>query len=86
MTSFEATKFVINITDDDIPFLFTIPSHWQTKSAKRTIKKLNEVLELRSQNSVELHVKEVRKRGNQTKMENNEYKLSDFDNKKKRHT
>ena len=40
---------------------------------------LNNLLELRS---LELHVKEVRKRGNTLKKGNNEYKLSDFDTQK----
>ena len=37
-------------------------------------------MELRS---LELHVKEVRKRGNQTNIRDNDYKLSDFDTQKK---
>ena len=32
--------------------------------------------------SIELHVDEVRKRGNKIKIGDNEYKLSDFDNQK----
>ena len=37
------------------------------------------LLEFRSENDIDLHVKEVRKSGNQTKMGNKEYKLLDFD-------
>ena len=46
---------------------------------KKTIEELNNLLELRS---LEIHVKEVRKRGNKLKIENTEYKLSDFDTQK----
>ena len=48
----------------------------------RKIIKLREVLELRTQNNIELHVEEVRKRQNQTRKWVNEYKLSDHDTRK----
>ena len=60
--SFEATNSVFNRTDENISFSITIPSHWQTKSAEKTIDELNKILELKSQNSIELNVKEVRKK------------------------
>ena len=43
------------------------------------IKDLNKLLELKS---LELHVEEVRKRGNKIKIGDNEYQLSDFDTQK----
>ena len=43
------------------------------------MKKLNELLELKS---LELHVEEVKKRGNKIKIGDVEYQLSDFDNQK----
>ena len=43
------------------------------------INDLNKLLELKS---LELHVKEVRKRGNKIKIGDNEFKLSDFDTQK----
>ena len=46
---------------------------------KKNIDELNRLLELRT---LELHVNEVRKRGNIIKIEDKEYKLSDFDNQK----
>ena len=46
---------------------------------KKTITELNKLLELKSQNDIELHVQEVRKRVNQIKNEYKKYKLSDFD-------
>ena len=58
-----------------------IPGHYQTESAEKTIDDLNKLLGLKS---LELYVKEVRKRGNKIKIGDNEYKLSDFDTQKKR--
>ena len=76
VSSFECTNSVFNITDENNSFSIIIPGHYQTKSAEKTIDELNKLLELRS---LELHVKEVRKRGNKIKIIDNEYILSDFD-------
>ena len=77
--SFECTNSVFNINDENNSFSITIPGHWETKYAEKTIDELNKLLEVRSR---ELHVKEVRKRGNKIKIGGNEYKLSDFDTQK----
>ena len=79
MFSFECTNSVFNITDENNNFSITIPGHWDSKSSERTIDELNKILELRS---LELHVKEKRKRGNQIKIGDKVYKLSDFDTQK----
>ena len=79
LTSFECTNSVFNITIENNSFSFTIPGHWDYKSAEKTIDELNNLLELRS---LELHVKEVRKRGNEIKRGDNEYKISEFDTQK----
>ena len=79
VSSFECTNSVFNITDDNNSFSIIIPAHWETEFAENTIDELNKLLELRS---LELHVNEVRKRGNIIKIGDNEYKLSDFDNQK----
>ena len=79
VTGFEATSSVFNISNGNNSFSITIPGHWQTESDEKTIDELNKFLELKS---LELHVKEVRKRGNQIKMGDNDYKLSDFDTQK----
>ena len=63
VTSLEAMNPVFDITDENNSFSITIPGHWQTKSAEKTINELNKLLERRSQKNIELHVKEVRKRG-----------------------
>ena len=51
----------------------------KTNLLKKTINDLNKLLELKS---LELHVEEVKKRGNKIKIADKEYKLSDFDNQK----
>ena len=79
VTSLECTNSVFNITNENNSFSITIPGHWESKSAQKTIDELNKLLELRS---LELHVAEVRKRGNQIKIGDKEYKLSDFDTQK----
>ena len=79
--SFGCTNSVFNITNENI-FSTTIPGHWETKSDEQIINELNKLLELRS---LELHVAEVRKRGDQIKIGDNEYKLSDFGIQKMRY-
>ena len=63
VSSFECTNSVFNITNDNNSFSITIPGHWETKSAEKSIDELNKLLELRSQNGIELHVEQVRKKG-----------------------
>ena len=79
VSSFECTNSVFNITDDNNSFSIIIPGHYETEFAEKIIDDLNKLLELKS---LELHVNEVRKRGDKIKIEDKEYKLSDFDNQK----
>ena len=79
VSSFECTNSVFNITDENNSFSIIIPGHYQNKSDEITINNLNKLLELES---LELHVEEVKKRGDKIKIGDNEYKLSDFDNQK----
>ena len=79
VSSFECTNSVFNITDENNSFSIIIPGHYQNESDEKTIDDLNRLLELKS---LELHVKEVKKRGNEIKIGDKEYKLSDFDNQK----
>ena len=79
VSSFECTYSVYNITKENNSFSITVPSHWESKSAEKTIGERNKILELRF---FDMHVKEVRKRGNKIKIGDNEYKLSDFDTQK----
>ena len=79
VSSFECTKSVFNITDDNISFSIVIPGHYETELAEKIIDELNRLLELRT---LKLHANEVRKRGNIIKIGDKEYQLSDFDNQK----
>ena len=76
---FDCTNSVFNITNENNSFPIIIPGHYETEFAEKTIDDLNKLLELKS---LELHVEEVRKRGNKIKIGDNEYKLSDFDTQK----
>ena len=76
---FDCTNSVYNKTNENNSFSIIIPGHYQTEFAEKTIDELNKLLELKS---LELHVKEFRKRGNKIKIGVNEYKLSDFDSQK----
>ena len=79
VSSFECTNSVFNITNENNSFSIIIPGHYQNKSDEKTINDLNKLLELKS---LELHVEEVKKRGNKIKIADKEYKLSDFDTQK----
>ena len=76
---FDCKNSVFNITNENNSFSIIIPGHYQNKSDEKTINDLNKLLELKS---LELHVEEVKKRGNKLKIGDNEYKLSDFDTQK----
>ena len=73
---FDCTNSVFKITNENNSFTIIIPGHYQTASAEKTIDQLNKLLELKS---LELHVKEVREKGQQIIIRDKEYKLSDFD-------
>ena len=79
VSSFECTNSVFNITNENNSFSIIIPGHYQNKTNEKTIDNLNKLLELKS---LELHVEEVKKRGNKIKIEDKEFKLSDFDTQK----
>ena len=64
VSSFECKNSVFNITDENNSFSKIIPGHYQNKTDEKTIDNLNELLELKS---LELHVEEVKKRGNKKK-------------------
>ena len=79
---FETMNFVFIITHKNNSFSITVSNDWQTKSDEKSFDELNKLLEIRS---LELHVKEVRKRGNERKIGHYGYKLSDFNTQKKRY-
>ena len=79
VSSFECKNSVFNITNENNSFSIIIPGHYQNKTDEKMINDLNKLLELES---LELHVEEVKKRGNKIKIGDVEYQLSDFDNQK----
>ena len=79
VSSFECTNSVFDITNKNNSFSIIIPGHYQNKTDEKIINDLNTLLELKS---LELHVKEVKKRENKIKTEDKEFQLSDFDNQK----
>ena len=79
VSSFECTNSVFNTTNENNSFSIIIPGHYETEFAEQIIDNLNKLIELKS---LELHVEEVKKRGNKIKIGDKEYKLSDFDNQK----
>ena len=62
VSSFECTNSVFNITNENNSFSIIIQGHYQNESDEKTIDELNKLLELRSQNGIELHVAQVKKR------------------------
>ena len=62
VTFLEATNSVFNITNKNNSFSSTIPGDWDSESAENIINELNKLLDLRSQNAMEVHVKEARKK------------------------
>ena len=77
----QRTLFVIEPTET-----FLSQSRHQAIGLIEDVQKLltndKKKLELRSQNDIELHVEEVRKRANQIKTSDKEYKLSELDTQK----
>ena len=63
VSSFECTNSVFNITNENNSFSIIIPGHYQNESAQKSIDELKKFLELRSENGIELHVEQVRKKG-----------------------
>ena len=63
VTSFDCTNSVFNITKENISFSIPLPGHWDSKSAEKITDELNKLLELRSENGIDLHVDQVRKKG-----------------------
>ena len=43
VTSFEAANSVFNITNENNSFSITIPGHWESKSAEKTIDELKKI-------------------------------------------
>ena len=81
MTIFEAIISVFNKTYENNSFSIDTPGYWRIPNylTDGIIDKLKELLDHRSQNNIELHAEEVKKRGTRIEMENTGYNLSSFD-------
>ena len=62
VTGFEAVNSVFKITDQNNSFQNTTTGHWNVNDGEKTNNRLNNLLELTSQNDIELQVKETEKR------------------------
>ena len=76
---FQTTNSVFNITVENNSFPVRISNHWNSGDGEELFDKLTKLLELRSEKDIEFHVEEGRKRGNQIKIGDREYNLSDLD-------
>ena len=85
VTSFEANNCVFKITYENNSFSIRIPGRWRIPNYLEDgiIDKLENLLNLRSQNDIKLQVEEVRERGNKIKLRDKQKnKLTDFDTSK----
>ena len=82
--SLEANNSVLKITNENNTFSISTPDYRFSRGSAETIMRLQKLLEIRHNIDIEIHVEEVRKRGNQTKTRDNIWKLSDPDTRKKR--
>ena len=71
-TSFELTNSVFIMSDENKSFSISTPGNCNTEDGEELINKVNKLLKLRSENDIELHVEEIRKRGNGIKLGENQ--------------
>ena len=79
MTSFEATNSVFKITDEIKSFSIGKPGRWKSEDGEQHINKLKNILEPKSGNDIELHVKENEEKGIRIEMENSGCILAGFE-------
>ena len=60
---FKAKNSVFDTTDENNSFPITTPGYWNSESTKKTFDELNKLIDLRSENDIELHVEQFRKKG-----------------------
>ena len=73
-SSSECTNSVFNITNGNNSFSITIPGHWNSESAEKTVEKLKELLEL-DKKFLSLHIAAVREKGRKIFLGEDEYDL-----------
>ena len=59
VTSSEATSTVFNKTDENNSFSISTPGLWNSEDSEELINGTNKLLELRSENGIELHVEQI---------------------------
>ena len=81
MTSLKATNSVLNKTDENKIYSVSIPGRWRIPNylVDEKFDELKNLLIIRSHNDIELHVEDVRKRGDKIKINCKDFFLSDFD-------
>ena len=79
VTSFEATNSIFIMTDENKSFSISTPSYWIPEGGEDLINKRKKLLQLQSQNDIELHVKGVEKKATRIEIENSGYNLAGFD-------
>ena len=79
LTSFETTNSVLDISDENKNLSITTSSHWNFANGEEPINQLNDLLELRSENDIELILKEAEKRRTRRQIEKSGYNLPGFD-------
>ena len=79
VTSFETKNSIFNVNDETNSFWISTPVIWSSEGTGEIIDKLNEILELRSHNDIELHIIVYEKRRTRIEIENSGYNLAGFD-------
>ena len=72
-TFFQATNSGFVIADENNSFAIITPGHWSAQNAEETNNKRNNLLDLRSEKDLDLHINEVNKRGNIIILDGHEY-------------
>ena len=70
VTRFEATNSVFIITDKNTSFSISLPSYWNPLGGEELINNPKNLLEVRSQNDIELHGKDFEERGTRIEIGN----------------
>ena len=80
VTSFECTTSVFKITDENNSFSVITPGDWNSESAEKANDQLVKLIDLSSENDIELHVEQNKKKG---KILIKDYSVSSLGNVKK---
>ena len=79
VTSFDTMNSIFKITNEDNSFSVSIPGYWNSEEGEELFNELLKLLELRSENDIELQVRDVEKRGTRLEIESGGYNLASFD-------